>query len=131
MPEVEVNDSILLSVKNHIGIPPDVTDLDSSILVHINAAIFTLRQMGIGPISGYSVTSPEQTYSDYLGYGSTLIPEVRDYLGNMVHLRFDTPSNSNVTEVLKEAIQEAQWRLVAEGDVKAFDEEVSPWEIGW
>lgn len=108
---MEVSDSILNSVKKSLGIEPDYTDFDPDILMHINAAIMTLRQIGIGPVNGYTVTSSEQTFDDYLGEGSTETSMVRAYLFYKTKLGFDPPASTAVMEAIKEMIRETEWRL--------------------
>lgn len=115
-PSVPVQDSILNSVKKNLGYMPEYTEFDDDILMHINAAIFTLRQLGVGPSDGFAVTSAEQTYEDFLGEGNKEIPEVRLYLFMKVRLVWDTPQSSYVTEVLKKQIEEAEWRLSVQVD---------------
>lgn len=109
--EVEVMDSILNSVKKALGIEPDYKEFDPDILMHINAAIMTLRQLGIGPVKGYVVTSQYDTFDDYLGEESTETAMVRAYLFYKTKLSFDPPNSSAVMEALKEMIRETEWRL--------------------
>lgn len=108
---MEVSDSILNSVKKSLGIEPDYTDFDPDILMHINAAIMTLRQIGVGPLEGYTVTSSEQTFDDYLGEGSTETSMVRAYFFYKAKLGFDPPASTAVMEAIKEMIRETEWRL--------------------
>lgn len=107
----EVMNSILNSVKKALGIEPDYKDFDPDILMHINAAIMTLRQLGVGPSEGYIVTSSDQTFDDYLGEGSTETAMVRTYLFYKTKILFDPPTSSIVMEAFKGTIQETEWRL--------------------
>lgn len=118
---MDVMDSILNSVKKALGIEPDYTDFDPDILMHINAAIMTLRQLGVGPEEGYTVTSANDTFDDYLGEGSTETAMVRTYLFYKTKIIFDPPASSTVMEALKEMIRETEWRLNIQVDPgKAF-----------
>lgn len=110
-PTIPVQDSILNSVKKSLGYLPEYTDFDDDILIQINAAIFTLRQLGVGPSEGFTVTSAEQTYEEFLGEGNKEIPEVRLYLSMKARLGFDPPASSYVADILKKQIEEAEWRL--------------------
>lgn len=115
-PTIPVQDSILNSVKNSLGYLPEYTDFDNDILMQINAAIFTLRQLGVGPSEGFTVTSAEQTYEEFLGEDNKEIPEVRLYLSMKARLGFDPPASSYVADILKKQIEEAEWRLNVQVD---------------
>lgn len=112
------SDSILLSVKKLIGLDETCEEFDADILMNINAAIMTLRQLGVGPKDGYTVYSKEQIYEDYLGVDNKDIPLVRMYLSYKVRLGFDPPQSTTVMECLKEMIKETEWRLNAQNDPK-------------
>ena len=62
--------SILRDVKKVLALNPDDTDFDLDILMHINAVITILEDLGAGPIEGFSlVGNPESTWDDYFGNG--------------------------------------------------------------
>lgn len=121
-------ESILTSVKKLLGLDESCEEFDLDLMITINGAISSLRQMGVGPLSGFLVTNKNATYSDYLGEGSLLIPNVKLYLYYKCRLSFDTPTSSAVTEVLKECLREVEWRLRIEGDNPELfkDKEVEP-----
>lgn len=109
----DIFESILNSVKKLVGLVPEFTEFDADILMNINAAIFTLRQLGVGPRKQFTVTNAEQTYADYLGKDCTETSQVKMYLYYKTKLAFDPPQSSLVAESIKEMIQEAEWRLQA------------------
>lgn len=109
--EIDVKESILNSVKKLLGIPKDLHEFDPDILMNINAAIFTLRQIGVGPEEIFTVNSEEQTYEDYLGSNNKEIPQVKMYLFYKTKLSFDPPTSGTVIECIKEFIREAESRL--------------------
>lgn len=104
-------ESILDSVKKQLGLV-DVNEFDQEIIMHINGAIATLKQLGVGPQEEtFIVSNKEDTYVDYLGGNLAIISEVKLYLFYKTKLGFDPPQSSAVTEVLKEMISETEWRL--------------------
>lgn len=103
-------ESILDSVKEQLGLI-EVDEFDPQIIIHINGAIMTLSQLGVGPKEGYIVSSKDNTYGDYLGENHPATSQVKLYLFYKTKLGFDTPQSSAVTEVLKSMIAEAEWRL--------------------
>lgn len=113
---MDVQESILNSVKKLLGIEPDYTDFDPDILMNINAAIMTLRQLGVGPIEGFMITSADETYEDYLGEGNLETSSVKMYLFYKTKLGFDPPQSSTVMTCIKEAIAELEWRLNVQVD---------------
>lgn len=111
-------DSILTSVKKLLGIQKDCTEFDQDVLMNINAAIFTLRQLGVvGEDEGFVVLNSYQTFEEYLGSGNLLIPQVKMYLYYKTKLGFDPPTSSFVLECMKEMIREAEWRLNVQAEL--------------
>lgn len=113
---VKVTDSILNSVKKLLGYEPEYEEFDADIMMNINAAIFTLRQLGVGPEEGFMVTGPDETYEMYLGQYNQEIPQVCMYLYYKTRLGFDPPQSSYLADQIKEAIKEAEWRLNVQVD---------------
>lgn len=108
--------SILYSVKKMMGLDPDYTPFDTDLIVHINSVIMVLRQLGVGPQSGYAITGPDETWSDYLGDDESLLEIVKSYIYLKVRTVFDPPSNSYVMDAIQKQISEYEWRLNVEVD---------------
>lgn len=113
-----VTDSILNSVKQLLGYEAEYTEFDPNIVMNINSAIFTLRQIGVGPENGFEITGPDETYADFLGEGSKETSAVKMYLYYKTKLGFDTPQNSYLIQQIKDEIKELEWRLNAQVDPK-------------
>lgn len=107
----DIFNSILNSIKKMLGIYSDLKEFDSDIIMNINAAIFTLQQIGIGPSNLFIVEDEKQTYSDFLGEKSNLEPQVKMYLYYKCKLGFDPPQNSSILKLIEDSIKEAEWRL--------------------
>ena len=103
-------DSILTSVKKLLGVGEEYTHFDDDIIMHINSVIFILTQIGIGPEEGFSITSKDQTWNDFL-QGRINIESVKSYVYLKVRLLFDPPSNSFLVEAIERQISEYEWRL--------------------
>jgi hypothetical protein len=116
--------SILTSVKKLLGLSEDNTSFDEDILLHINTAIGTLRQLGVDPINDeFVVETKDDTFEDYLGEEkSKLFQSVRLYLYYKTRLGFDPPTSANLLESLKESIKEIECRLTYQID--AMNKEV-------
>lgn len=118
------SESILTSVKKLLGIDESCEEFDLDIMLNINAAIFTLRQLGVGPADGFNVTSKNDKYSDFLGEESLEIDAVKLYLYYKTKLAWDSTSlPSSVIAVLEKQIAELEWRLNVQVDPETtFDE---------
>ena len=65
--QINVEDSILLSIKKLLGMEPEEFDqYDVDIMLHINTVIETLNQIGVDMPDGFSVTDKTVLWSDYL-----------------------------------------------------------------
>jgi glutamate/tyrosine decarboxylase-like PLP-dependent enzyme len=106
------DESILDETKKVLGIAEDVTVFDPDIRMHINSALGTLNQLGIGPEGGFEVVNTTQAWSDFLASDLKLSP-VKSYVFLRVKMLFDPPPNSWATVAMKEQIEQLEWRLNA------------------
>lgn len=108
-----MNDSILNTIKQMLGITTTQTEFDTDIIIHINTVINILHQLGIfhSENSGYSITGPVETWSNYLSDISKL-EMVKTYVYLKVKLIFDPPLNATVISSMKEQIAELEFRLL-------------------
>lgn len=105
------SESVLGAIKKLLGIPYEENVFDVDIMLNINAAIFTLKQLGIDSKESV-VTSADVTFSNLFGdLPRTTIEQVKMYLFYKTKLAFDPPSSSSVMECIKEMIKETEWRL--------------------
>lgn len=107
--------SILTSIKKLLGIDEEYTHFDTDIIIHINSALMTLTQIGVGPAGGYAIDGADDEWSDFLG-DSTKLEMVKSYVYMKVRLIFDPPTNSSVTASYEKQIAEFEWRLNAATD---------------
>lgn len=106
--------SILTSVKKLLGITEEYNVFDVDLIMYINSVISILTQLGVGPSSGYSLTTGDETWEDYLGaaFSSTANLElVKAYVAQKVRLMFDPPSSSAAKEALDRITSELEWRI--------------------
>lgn len=105
--------SILKTIKRMLGLEPDDDTFDVDIIVLINAAFMSLQQLGVGPNDGFSVTSANELWSDFME-DDRLYQGVREYVYLKVRTVFDPPASSSVAEALKKNLDELEWRLNAQ-----------------
>lgn len=104
-------ESILTSIKKLLGIYEEDTSFDTDIIFDINAALFVLNQLGVGPANIFSITGTTETWGDFLG-DRTDLEAVKQYVFQKVRLMFDTSTlTSPMIEVINRNIAEFEWRL--------------------
>lgn len=103
-------ESILTSIKKMLGIGEEYAHFDPDIIFHINSALMTLNQLGVGPKEGFFITTDEQLWEDYLGESKQL-EAVKSYIYLRVRILFDPPANSTILEAMNKQIAEFEWRL--------------------
>lgn len=108
-------DSILLSMKKLLGPSADYKQFDQDIIMYINSAFMVLRQLGVGPTEGFSITGEYETWTDFTSDIDKL-GLVKSYIYLKVRLIFDPPTNSTVIKSYEELIKEYEWRLNVEVD---------------
>lgn len=102
--------SILNTIKKSLGITIEDTNFDDEIIMHLNSALMSAQQLGIGPITGFLVTSTDEEWADLLG-DRTDLEAVKLYLAFKVRLAFDPPQSGFLVEAIKNQITELEVRL--------------------
>jgi len=102
--------SILTSVKKVLNVPASYTAFDEDILLHINSALSTVNQLGIGPEGGLTVTDDTTTWSALIGSDARL-NFVKSYIYLKVRLLFDPPQTSFHLEAIERQFREFEWRI--------------------
>lgn len=108
-------ESILITIKKLLGIAEDYTHFDADIIIHINTALMTLSQLGVGPEQPVSITSEMNTWQNTFGDTSD-IEAIKTYIYLKVRIVFDPPTSSFVLEAMNRQISELEWRLNIQRD---------------
>lgn len=111
-----MEESILNTVKKMLGLAEDYDAFDVDVVVGINSAFLTLKQLGVGPEEGFSITGSEEKWSNFLGAESALLGAVKQYIYLKTRMLFDPPSTSSHIDALKSAISELEFRLTVEAE---------------
>ena len=106
----DVMDSILTSIKKMLGISESYEQFDQDIIMHINSVFMILKQIGVGPDSGFTITDKTDAWADFLTDTNDL-ESVKSYVYLKVRLLFDPPMSSIVAESMTRMISELEWRL--------------------
>jgi len=110
-----MNESIFTTIKTLLDVHTDDDSFDADILTYINSALYSLRQIGVGPKEGFVVTGADQTWSEF-STNASLIGEVKTYIQQKVRLLFDPPNNSFLVSAIQENLKELEFRLNMDGE---------------
>ncbi len=110
-----MSESILDTIKIMLGLEKDYDAFDTEIITYINSALFTLSQLGVGPEEGFSITGPDEVWSDFVENASKFIA-IQTFIKLKVQLLFDPPSNSFGVDAINKQIDELTWRLCLEAE---------------
>lgn len=102
--------SILDSIKKLLGIPSEVTEFDTDILIHINSVFSILTQLGVGPSSGFSIEDSSAEWSDFIGDDARL-SDVKSFVYLKTRLLFDPPASSAAMDAMNCMASELEWRI--------------------
>jgi hypothetical protein len=103
-------DSILLSIKQMLGITNDYDYFDPVLIININSVFSILTQLGVGPEKGFSIEDENAVWSDYI-QDDTNLEFVKSYVYLKTKLLFDPPLSSSVAESMNNMISELEWRI--------------------
>ena len=107
--------SILISVKKVLGLSYDDTSFDEDIIMHINSAFFTLKQLNVFQ-TPYNITDNTATWSSCLGDNESKLSLVKSYIYLYVKYLFDPSTNGTLHNAMKSELTEMEQRLLYECD---------------
>jgi len=103
-------DSILDSIKGQLGIATGDLNFDNDVIMNVNTALMSVQQLGIGPTTGFSISSSEDLWEDLLGDRLDL-DGVKTYIYLKTRLTFDPPQNGFLVDAIKNQITELEFRI--------------------
>lgn len=101
--------SILEDTKKLLNVPSEHTVFDQDIKIHINTALATLHQLGVGPPEGFEVVDSTAEWSEFIS--GIPLNSVKSYVYARVRLLFDPPATSFGITAIENQIKELEWRL--------------------
>ena len=102
--------SILIDVKQRLGLDGDDNCFDPELITGINSAFMNLADLGVGPDIPFAIDGTGELWSDFLG-DSSLIGFVREYVALRVRVIFDPPTSSFVLDSIQNRIDQLEWRM--------------------
>jgi hypothetical protein len=111
-----MSESILTTVKRGLGIVEEDTSFDQELLIHINGCFQPLRQLGVGPVTGFYVESDIETWEDYLTSQEILLSDVKRYIVMKTKLNFDPPEMGFVITSMERQLETMEGRFLIDTD---------------
>lgn len=108
---MKLDSSILVNIRESVGLMGDNSEFDTDLLIHINSTIATLAQIGACDVVIVSddTTQWRELKNESL-VGSNMFMMVPTYVALSTKLIFDPPPPSAV-EIYKQKADEILWRL--------------------
>lgn len=104
-------ESILTSIKLLLGYDEADTGFDEPIIMHINTALMSLTQIGVGPANGFEIKDSSTTWQEFVP-SMKKFSAVKSYIHMKVQLAFDSASMSSaLISAYERQINELEWRL--------------------
>ena len=110
-----MNESILTSIKKLLGIAEDYEHFDADLIIHINAFLTRLYQVGVGT-KNFAIYDKTATWADFLGEDEVKFQQAKSYVYIRTKLLFDPPQSGAANEAFKEAMRELEWLLYVDAD---------------
>jgi hypothetical protein len=112
-----MNESILDSTKKILGLSSEYTAFDHDIISHLNSALVSVGQLGVGPEAGFMITDNTATWADFLG-DDIMYNTVKSYVYLKVRILFDPPATSFHVKAIEDQMSELEWRISAHRESK-------------
>lgn len=105
-----MDESILNSIKQMLGIYPEDNAFDAELISHINNAISDLIHMGDSTDWSFRIYDSSNKWKEFVE-NEAAVSQARQYVHCKVRLIFDPPSNSFVVDSIAKSKEEAGWRF--------------------
>ena len=116
--ETLVQAGVLATIKKMIGYESTFTEYDQDLTILINSAFFNLHQLGVGPDTGFRITSGEDGWDGFISPDAIGFEAVKSYIYYKVKLAFDPPATSFAIDAVKSQIAELEFRLNVQFDTE-------------
>lgn len=110
-------DSILDSVKKTLGLDAADTSFDLDVTLFINSVFGTLRQVGVGPDTGFIIADNTTLWSQYVA-STTYLGMVKAYVELKVKMLFDPPENRFGGPAIDKVLDEYLWRINVQAEAE-------------
>jgi hypothetical protein len=106
-----MEESILKSTKQILGVEPTDPSFDLDIMTHINGAFSTLTQLGIGPEVGFVIEDENKKWETFTEVPLHWMSQVKIFIFLKTRILFDPPESAAILAAFERQITELEWRL--------------------
>lgn len=107
-----MEDVILTSMKDYLGISDIDKAFDNELILHINTAFSNIFQIGVDENHiPKRLNNGEETWTELFSDYPNELSFIKEYTFLKVKLLFDPPTNSSLLDSLTKLIQESEYRL--------------------
>lgn len=107
--------SILDSVKQTIGVDADYTAFDIDVIIFINSAFGSLKQLGVGAESGFAISDNTTLWEQYT-QDIVYLGMIKQFIIMSVRLAFDPPATSFGIDAVRKQLEELTFRINVEAE---------------
>ena len=118
-----MNDSILQTIKQLLGISEADESFDPNIIILVNSVLNILSQIGLEEANNFQITGSSETWNEFFRDRKDL-EIVKTYICFKVKMMFDPPTSSAALEATKRVLDEQEWRIA---NIYVNKEEVPEW----
>ena len=118
-----MNDSILQTIKQLLGISEADESFDPNIIVLVNSVLNILSQIGLEEANNFQIKGSSETWNELFKDRKDL-EIVKTYICFKVKMMFDPPTSSAALEATKRVLDEQEWRIA---NIYVNKEEVPEW----
>ena len=118
-----MNDSILQTIKQLLGISEADESFDPNIIILVNSVLNILSQIGLEEANNFQIKGSSETWNELFRDRKDL-EIVKTYICFKVKMMFDPPTSSAALEATKRVLDEQEWRIA---NIYVNKEEVPEW----
>ena len=107
---MDLDQSILSSIKQMLGITDSTPAFDEELISHINSTFTILNQLDVGSDDGYMISGYRETWREFCN-DIRLSSMVREFIYLKVKMIFDPPASSVVADAFNQRTAEIEWRI--------------------
>ncbi len=107
-----MEDSILVTVKQILGVPDTYDVFDMTIITHINSVFSVLGQLGVGPSENFYIEDESDFWDDF--FSESDLNLIRSYVFLKVKMLFDPPTTSFLLDAMNKQISEFESRIAVQ-----------------
>lgn len=112
--------SILISIKQLLGITEDYRAFDAELILHINSVFRILNQLGVGVV-GFEIFDESATWQDFLGDKMSMLSHVKTFVYLKVKYVWDPPTVGAQMNAIDQTLKELEWRINVQADPDDYE----------